>query len=65
MVDLLAMNVGRAVDSQIAPQAIPRGVLVVALVNKALKIGQLQRQVAGAAFPVSVSKATVAHVPAS
>ena len=33
--------------------------------NRALTIGQLRRQVAGAAFPVSVSKATVVYVPAN
>ena len=63
--DLLALNAGRLVDSHVAPPAIPQGVSIVALVKRALTIGQLQRQAAGAAFPVSVSKATVAHVPAS
>ena len=64
-VDLLAMNVGRTVDSQIAPPAIQQGVSVVAPVNRVLTVDQLQQQVARAAFPVSVSEATSAHVPAS
>ena len=39
-VDLLAMNVGRPVDSQIAPRVIPQGLSIVALVNRALTVGQ-------------------------
>ena len=57
------MNVGRQVDSQVAPLVIPQGVSIVVPVNRALTVGQLERQVAGAAFPVSVSKATAAHSP--
>ena len=64
-VDLLAMSVGRPVDSQITPPVLPRGVSVVAPVNRVLTVGHLQWQVAGAAFPESVSKATAVHVPAS
>ena len=59
------MNVGRPVDSQIAPPIIPQGVSVVAPVKRALTVGQLQRQVAGAVFPVDISEATVAHIPAN
>ena len=59
------VNIGRPVDSQVAPPVIPQGVSIVALVKRALTVGQLQRQVIGAAFPVPVSKATAAHIPAS
>ena len=61
-VDLLVVNVGRPVDSHVAPPVIPQGVSIVAPINRALTVDQLQRQVAGAAFPVNVSKATAAHV---
>ena len=57
-VDLLAMNVGRPVDSQIAPPVIPQGVTIVAPVNRALTVGQSQRHFAGAVSPTSVSKET-------
>ena len=65
MVELLVVNVGRPVDSQVAPPVIPQGVSIVSPIKRALTVGQLQRQVARAAFPVSVSKATAAHAPAS
>ena len=60
--DLLAVNVGRLVDSQIAPPAIPQEIWIVAPLKRALTVGQLQQQVAGAASPVSVCKATAVHV---
>ena len=64
-VDLLTVNVGKPVDSQVAPPVIPQGVSIVAPANRALTVGQLRRQNAGDAFPVSVSKATAAHAPAN
>ena len=64
-VDLLAVNVGRPIDSQVAPPVIPQQISIVVPVNEAPTVGQLQRQVAGAVLPASVSKATAAHVPAS
>ena len=39
-VDLLAVNVGRPVDSQVAPPVILQGVLIVGPVNRALTVGQ-------------------------
>ena len=50
-VDLLVVNVGRPVDSQVAPQVIPQEVSIIALVKRALKVGLLQRLVVGDAFP--------------
>ena len=61
-VDLMAVSIGRPVASQYAPPVIPQGVSIEAPINRALTAGQLQRQVAGAAFIFSVSKATAAHV---
>ena len=65
IVDLLAINVGRHVNSQVAPPVIPQGVSTVVPANRALTVGQLQRQVAGATSPRNDSKAAVAHAVAS
>ena len=60
-VDLLAVNVGGLVDSQVAPPVIPQGVFIVAPANRALTIGKLRQQVEVDASPTIVSRTASAH----
>ena len=54
-VDVLAVNVGRPIDAQVAPPVVPQGVPPILPAQKALTVGQLHRQITGTSVPTTVS----------